>query len=309
MPDSNNISADAEQSSEPVKVIDAISGIKDVDASSIDKMIEYTKEWALTSGLDWGINILSALLVFYIGRWVAHMLTNVLVKLLKKRDVDPLLVSFTRSVTNAVLVTFVAIAALGQLGVQTASFVAIIGAAGLAVGLALQGSLSNFAAGILMIVFRPIKVGDFVEAAGTAGIVEDIQIFATTLRSPDNKTIIVPNSDVTGSNITNYSTKPTRRIDFEFGVAYDADLKQSREIFAKILEEDPRILKDPQYLIGVKELADSAVIFVVRPWVNAADYWDVFFDITEKTKIALDAANIGIPFPQMDVHLHKESAA
>jgi small conductance mechanosensitive channel len=309
MPDSNNASPDAEQSIETVNVIDAINGIKDVDASNIDKMIEFTKEWALSSGLDWAVSILSALLVFYIGRWVAHLLTNALTKIMATRGVDPSLVSFTRSLTNAALVTFVAIAALGQLGVQTTSFIAIIGAAGLAVGLALQGSLSNFAAGVLMIIFRPIKVGDFVEAADTAGIVEDIQIFSTTLRTPDNKTIIVPNSSVTGGNITNYSTKPTRRIDFEFGVAYDADLKQSREIFSKILEDDPRVLKDPASVIGVKELADSAVIFAVRPWVNAADYWDVFFDITEKTKIELDAANIGIPFPQMDVHMHKESAA
>ena len=309
MPDSNNVSAGAEQAVETIKVIDAISGINEVDASSIDKMLEFTKEWALSSGLDWAVSILSALLVFYIGRWVAHLLTNVLTKVMETRNVDPSLVSFTHSLANAALVTFVAIAAIGQLGVQTTSFVAIIGAAGLAVGLALQGSLSNFAAGVLMIIFRPIKVGDFVEAAGTAGIVEDIQIFATTLITPDNKTIIVPNSAVTGGNVTNYSTKPTRRIDFEFGVAYDADLKQSREIFKAVLEADPRILKDPEYTIGVKELADSAVIFVVRPWVNSGDYWGVFFDITENTKVALDAANIGIPFPQMDVHMHKESAA
>ena len=309
MPNSNEAANTAEPVTEVITATDAIEVIQEMDASSVNNMLEFIKEWALGSGLDWALSIVSAILVFYVGRWVAHMLTNVLAKLMESRNIDPSLVSFTRSLSNAALITFVAIAALGQLGVQTTSFIAIIGAAGLAVGLALQGSLSNFAAGVLMIIFRPIKVGDFVEVAGTAGTVEDIQIFSTTLNTPDNKTIIIPNSSVTGGNITNYSSKPTRRVDFEFGVAYDADLKQSREIFKRILNEDARILKDPEYVIAVKELADSAVIFVVRPWVKASDYWDVYFDITEKAKIELDAANIGIPFPQMDVHLHKDTAA
>ncbi|HIE54472.1 MAG TPA: mechanosensitive ion channel, partial [Chromatiaceae bacterium] len=203
----------------------------------------------------------------------------------------------------------VVIAALGELGIQTTSFIAILGAAGLAVGLALQGSLANFAAGFLLIVFRPFKVGDVIEAAGVTGKVSDIQIFTTTLKTPDNKTIIVPNGKLGNDNIVNYSTQKTRRVDITVGVAYDSDLKKVRNILEKIVEEDQRILKEPAPQIVVGELADSSVNFFVRVWVNSADYWDVFFDTNEIVKMRLDEAGINIPYPTMDINLRKVEAA
>ena len=292
---------------EVVKIADAVDKVKDLNVSQLSDMLVMGQEWALTSGLGWVVSIFSAVLVFYMGRWLAGKLSALLARTLEGRDVDPSLISFAGSLTNAGLTAFVVIAALGQLGVQTTSFVAIIGAAGLAIGLALQGSLSNFAAGVLMIIFRPIKLGDYVDVAGVSGSVKEIQIFATTLLTPDHKMVIVPNSSIMGGNIVNYSAQPTRRLDFEFGVAYDADLKQCREIFQAILDAEPRILSEPTPLVAVKELADSAVIFAVRPWVDSGDYWGVYFDITEKVKVELDRASVGIPFPQMDVHLRKVS--
>lgn len=305
MPDAIDTTTEQTANIEPVKISEAITHLQDLDADQFDKTMAILQEWFLTSGMEWTVNIIAALLVFLLGRWITSLVTRIIARMMESRQIDPSLISFTQSLTTAALMAFVIIASLAQLNVQTASFIAVIGAAGLAVGLALQGSLANFASGVLMIIFRPIKVGDYVEAAGTAGIVEDIQIFCTILRTPDNKTIIVPNTSITGETIVNFSSKPTRRIDFEFGVAYNADLKHCREVFQQVLAEDSRILNDPETIIAVKELADSAVIFAVRPWVNSADYWGVYFDIMEKTKIALDAAGIGIPFPQMDVHLHK----
>ena len=299
--------ANQEPVGEVVKVTDAVEKIKDLDVSELRGMLVMAEEWVLTSGLAWMVSLFSAILVFYVGRWLAGKLSSLLIHTLEGRNVDPSLISFAGSLTNAGLTAFVVIAALGQLGVQTTSFVAIIGAAGLAIGLALQGSLSNFAAGVLMIIFKPIKLGDYVDVAGVSGSVEEIQIFATTLLTPDHKMVIVPNASIMGGNIVNYSAQPTRRLDFEFGVAYDADLKQCREIFQAVLDAEPRILDEPASLIAVKELADSAVIFAVRPWVNSSDYWGVYFDITEKVKVELDKASVGIPYPQMDVHLHKVS--
>ena len=205
--------------------------------------------------------------------------------------------------------TFVIIAALGMLGIQTTSFIAVLGAAGLAVGLALQGSLSNFAAGVLMIIFRPFKVGDFIEGAGTAGVVEEIQIFTTQLRTPDNKTIIIPNAKLTADNIVNFSAKGTRRADMVFGIGYDDDIDKARNIISEILSNEARILKDPPPQVAVSELADSCVNFVVRPWVDADDYWGVVFDVTEAVKKRFDAEGVNIPFPQRDVHLYEHKAA
>ncbi|HBC58604.1 MAG TPA: mechanosensitive ion channel protein [Gammaproteobacteria bacterium] len=277
-----------------------------INEFDLNGLIEQGQQWITSQGLELLLGLLGAIAIFYIGRWVANTLTKVLEKILNQRNVDETLVSFALNLARAAMMVFVVLAALGQLGIQTTSFIAVLGAAGLAVGLALQGSLANFAAGVLMIIFRPIRVGDFVEAAGSSGIVEDIQIFVTQMRTPDNKTIIIPNAEITGSSIVNYSIKPTRRIDFVFGVSYDADLRQTRDILEGIIAADERILADPAPVIAVSELADSSVNFVVRPWVKREDYWDVYFEITEKVKLSLDEANIGIPYPQMDVHVHQQ---
>ena len=203
------------------------------------------------------------------------------------------------------LLTFVVIAALAQLGIQTTSFIAIIGAAGLAVGLALQGALANFAAGFLMIIFRPFKTGHYIEGAGVAGVVEEIHVFTTQLRTPDNKTVIIPNAKLMGDNIINYSAKETRRVDLLIGVSYTDDLQKVRKVLQGILEKDDRVLKDPAPMIAVKEFADSSVNFVVRVWVKTENYWDVYFDTTENVKKRFDAEGISIPFPQRDVHLYE----
>jgi small conductance mechanosensitive channel len=260
-------------------------------------------------GTEFGVNILAALAIFIIGRWVVRYLKNITLRAMKKRDVDPTLTKFVGNLAYVALLTFVIIAALGMLGIQTTSFIAVLGAAGLAVGLALQGSLSNFAAGVLMIIFRPFKVGDFIEGAGTAGVVEEIQIFTTQLRTPDNKTIIIPNAKLTADNIVNFSAKGTRRADMVFGIGYDDDIDKARNIISEILSNETRILQDPPPQVAVSELADSSVNFVVRPWVNADDYWGVVFDLTEAVKKRFDAEGISIPFPQRDVHLYEHKAA
>lgn len=209
----------------------------------------------------------------------------------------------------AALLAFVVLAALAQLGIQTTSFIAIIGAAGLAVGLALQGSLSNFAAGVMLIIFRPFKVGDFIEAAGVSGSVEEIMIFSTKLKSPDNKQLYVPNGSIISGTITNYSAKDQRRVDLVFGCGYGDDIKKAKALLEAIVKENPLVLDDPAPTIGVLELGDSSVNFAVRPWVATPDYWDVYFQITEEVKQRFDEAGISIPFPQRDVHLIQNKAA
>ncbi len=253
--------------------------------------------------IPWGINIVMALAIFVVGRWIAGLLLNIADKMLKKAGMDDMLVSFVHSILNALLLLFIIIAALDQLGVDTTSFIALIGAAGLAVGLALQGSLQNFASGVLLIVFRPFKVGNLIEAAGVSGVVEEIGIFSTRLKTGDNREIIVPNGAIYDGSITNNSARDTRRIDMVFGIGYDDDIRKAREIMQGILDADERVFKDPAPLIAVAELADSSVNFNVRPWVNSGDYWAVKFDVTEKIKLAFDDAGISIPYPQMDVHL------
>jgi small conductance mechanosensitive channel len=255
--------------------------------------------------IPWGINIVMALAIFFVGRWIAKALLNVVDKMLNKAGMDPMLVSFVHSILNALLLLFIIIASLDQLGVDTTSFIALIGAAGLAVGLALQGSLQNFAAGVLLIVFRPFKVGHFIEAGGATGVVEEIGIFSTRFKTGDNREIIVPNGAIYSGTITNNSARPTRRIDMVFGIGYDDDIRKAKEIMQDIIDADERILKDPAPLIAVGELADSSVNFNVRPWVQSADYWGVYFDLNEKIKIAFDDNGISIPYPQMDVHLNK----
>ncbi|YCO04111.1 small-conductance mechanosensitive channel MscS [Vibrio sp. VNB-15] len=258
--------------------------------------------------IQYGVNIISALLILFIGNIIVKAVANSVSKVLEKKDMDKAVVEFVNGLVRYLLFVIVLIAALGRVGVQTASVVAVIGAAGLAVGLALQGSLSNFAAGVLIVAFRPFKSGDYVEIGGVAGSVEAIQIFQTVLKTPDNKMVVVPNSSVIGGAITNYSRHATRRVDLVIGVSYSADLKQTKQVIRDVLEKDERILKDPAIQIGVLALADSSVNFVVRPWCKTADYWDVYFDSTQAIKEALDEAGIEIPFPQMDVHLNKVEA-
>ncbi len=271
---------------------------------SVDKIIGTVQNLLVT----YGGRVVGAILVLIIGMWVAKAIKNGIVKVMKKRSVDPSLISFLSCLGHVALQVFVVIAALGILNIPTASFVAVLGAAGLAVGLALQGSLSNFAAGVLMIIFKPIKVGDFVEAGGAVGSVEEIGIFTTVLKSPDNKRIIVPNSGVTGSNITNFNVNGTRRIEIVAGISYDDDIDKAKAILNEIVSSDARILKDPAPQVAMSAMADSSVNFVVRPWVKPEDYWGVFFDTTETIKKKFDEADITIPYPQRDVHIYEHKS-
>jgi small conductance mechanosensitive channel len=226
-------------------------------------------------------------------------------KLLEKAKMDVILINFVSSILSSALLLIVIIASLDQLGVDTTSLIAMLGAAGLAVGLALQGSLQNFAAGAMLVIFRPFKDGDYIEAGGTKGTVEHINIFNTMIRTPDNKAVIVPNGAIYGGIIVNFSAKDTRRIDMVFGIGYGDDIKKAKDLLMNIVQADERILKDPEPLVAVGELAESSVNFRVRPWVKSGDYWDVYFDLNEKIKLAFDENNISIPFPQMDVHMDK----
>jgi len=253
--------------------------------------------------LPWSINIVSAILVFYIGRFIVSLIVDVCRKLLERANFDEMLVGFLCSILRWTLLLFVIIAALSQLQVNTTSMVALLGAAGLAIGLSLQSSLSNFASGVLLVVFRPFTKGNFVEVAGTTGVVQQIGIFTTTLLTPDNKEIIVPNGAIYGSSITNYSARDTRRVDMKFGVSYGDDIKLVKQILTDIVNEDPRILDEPAPVIALGELGESSVNFLVRPWAKTEDYWAVLWDTNEEVKRRFDAQGVSIPFPQMDVHM------
>jgi len=248
-------------------------------------------------------NILFAILIFVIGWWIAGIAGRLVKKAMTKANVDPGLVNFTGSLVNVGIIVFAGLAAFERLGVATTSIIAVLGAMGLALGLALQGALANFAAGALMLIFRPIKVGDLVEVSGEFGTVEEIQIFNTVLATPDNKTVIIPNGQVTGGNITNYSTKGLLRLDMVFGIGYSDDLLKAKSILEEIITADERVAKEPAPTVAVTELADSSVNFAVRPFVKPADYWGVYFDTTEAVKLRFDEEGISIPFPQQDVHL------
>ncbi len=252
----------------------------------------------------YGLKVIAALAIFVIGKVIAKMIKSGIAKAMTKTKSDPILISFTSNMVYAGLLAFIIIAALGQLGIQTTSFIAILGAAGLAVGLALQGSLSNFAAGVLMIIFRPFKQGDFIEGAGVSGVVEEVHIFNTIMRTGDNKTIIIPNAGLMNGNIINYSSKPTRRLDLVIGIGYDDDIKKAKNILSELMQQESRILKDPAPTLGLLELADSSVNFAVRPWVKSADYWGVHFDLLESIKLRFDKEGISIPYPQQDIHIH-----
>jgi small conductance mechanosensitive channel len=262
-------------------------------------------DWLMTDGVDFGIRLLAAIAIFIVGRIVIGFIIRGINKGMERADVDPTLRVFVSNLTKWALLIVVIIAAINQLGIQTTSFIAIFGAAGLAVGLALQGSLSNFAAGVLIVLFRPYRVGDWVEAAGISGAVEQVQILTTVLKTGDNKRIIVPNSQIMDSIITNYSANDTRRIDLVVGVSYDDDLDKVRSTIEEIIAAEDRVLDEPACQIVVAELADSSVNFYVRPWVKSEDYWGVRFALTETIKKRFDERGITFPFPQQDVWLHR----
>lgn len=255
--------------------------------------------------MAWLINIFFAIAIVVVGRIIVKWAVKLTRKVMIRAELDPILVNFLSSIVNAVLLLFVFIAALDQLGVDTTSLIALLGAAGLAIGLALQGSLQNFAAGVMLIVFRPFKLGDFIEAGGVVGMVEKISIFSTIMKTPDNREIIIPNGQIYSGAITNYSARDTRRIDMVFGIGYDDDMLKAKKIMVDILDSHDLILNDPAPDVAVAELADSSVNFNVRPWVNSGDYWPVRSDVIEKIKLAFDENGISIPYPQMDIHTDK----
>ncbi len=257
----------------------------------------------VTFGTTYGLQIIGAIIILIVGRIAAGICRSVVHSLLEKGKADPAIVSFAGSLIYILVLTFAILAALAKFGIQTASFVAILGAAGFAVGFALQGSLSNFAAGVLILAFRPFRVGDFIDAAGVMGTVKDIHLFTTILATPDNVQIIVPNSKLYGDIIKNFSANETRRVDLVVGIGYGSSIQEAYETIDSILKQDERVLSDPAPQIAVSELADSSVNFVVRPWVKAADYWAVKFDVTRKIKETFDQKGIEIPFPQRTVHM------
>ncbi len=254
--------------------------------------------------VPFGIRLLVAIAVFVVGKMVVKIIVNAVDKLTAGR-VDESLRKFLTSVLRGMLMAVVVIAALERLGIQTTAAVAILGAAGLAVGFALQGSLGNFASGVMIILFRPYKIGDLVKLAGEVGVVEQIEVFNTIIITPDNRTIIIPNGQVAGGTIENLSAQGQLRIDMVFGIGYDDDIRKAKDIMTKVVDADHRVIKEQGVQIAVSELADSSVNFVVRPWVTVADYWDVRFDLTERIKLAFDENGISIPFPQRDIHLYK----
>lgn len=263
---------------------------------SQEKLIEYAALY--------GVKLLTAVLILVIGLMVVKYITKASVAVMKKVKTDAVLITFFSKIIKSLLIAFVIIATVEQVGVDTTSLAAMIAAAGLAIGLALQGSLSNFAAGVMIIAVRPFKIGDYVEIAGVGGSVKDLSIYNTILVTPDNKVITVPNSKVTSGNIINYSTMDTRRVDMVFGIGYSDDISKAKKVIGKVIKGDDRILADPEPLVAVSELADSSVNFNVRPWVKKEDYWNVYFDMHEKIKIEFDKADITIPFPQRELHVH-----
>jgi small conductance mechanosensitive channel len=252
-----------------------------------------------------GINLIIAVVIFFIGKWIGRLVQNALRRLLRKREIDAVLVDFLGNIVYALILVVAVVAAFDQLGIPAASFLAIIGAAGLAIGLALKDSLSNFASGVMLALFRPFTKGDYIEAAGVSGSVDEIRLVSTTLTTPDNKLVIVPNSAIYNDAITNYSAKDTRRLDMVFGVGYDDDLKVVADILEKICAEHPKVLGEPATGVFISNLGDSSVDFSVRPWVKTEDYWGVRADILKTGKIELEAAGCNIPYPQTDVHLHQ----
>lgn len=258
--------------------------------------------------VTYGLNLLWAVVILIVGYWVAGIMANLTRRALGRINVDPTIIKFVGNLSYYAVITFAVLAMLGRLGVETTSFIAVLGAAGLAVGLALQGALANFAAGVLVLLFRPFRIGDFIEAADAFGKVEDIQIFNTILATPDNKTVIIPNGQVTAGNIVNYSKKSILRADLVYGIGYGDDILKAKKILEEILAANERVLKEPPPRVAVHELADSSVNFAVRPYVKVEDYWSIHFDLTEAIKLRFDQEGISIPFPQRDVHLFQNGS-
>ena len=270
----------------------------------MEKATDYADK-AIEIAIDYGPKLIGALLLLVIGLWIIKIFRRGLGKMMVKANMDESLQPFLKSLITALLKTLLIISVLVMIGIEMTSFIAILAAAGLAVGMALSGTLQNFAGGVMILLFRPFKVGDYINAQGHSGTVKEIQIFNTILTTPDNVTIILPNGGLSGSAMTNYSMQPTRRVDMTFGIGYDDDIDKARKLLNGLIENDKRILKDPEPFIAVSELADSSVNLVVRAWVNASDYWGVFFDMQEKVKKDFDNQGVSIPYPQTDVHLHQ----
>lgn len=256
-----------------------------------------------------GSKLLTACIVFFVGRWIIRKLNRLVVNIMKKRQVEASLFSFVKSLLGITLNFLLVIVLIGTLGIETSSFIALFASAGVAIGMALSGTLQNFAGGVMILLFKPFKVGDFIEAQGQSGTVKEIQIFNTIINTPDNKIIIIPNGGLSTGIMKNYSKEPVRRVDWEFGIAYGDSYDKAKSVIERLLTEDRRILKEPSYFVALNSLGESSVNIVVRAWVNAADFWDVFFGMNEKVYKTFAAENLNIPFPQMDVHLYKEKEA
>ena len=254
----------------------------------------------------YGGKLILAIVVLIIGLWVVKIIVNAITKLMEKQNTDASLRPFLKSLASAILKILVVISVMTIVGIPMTSFIAILAAAGFAIGMALSGTLQNFAGGVMLLIFKPFKVGDFIEAQGFMGTVNQIQIFNTILKTPDNKTIIIPNGGLSTGAMTNFSTEPTRRVDFSFGIGYSDDIDKARSVIDALIKADSRIHKDPEPFIAVGELADSSVNFTVRVWADAADYWGIHFDLIENVKKAFDKESISIPFPQTDVHVYQE---
>jgi small conductance mechanosensitive channel len=254
---------------------------------------------------EYGLKIIAAILIFVIGKWIIKKLSKLSKNLMLKAKIDETLVEFLESIIYFVLLVVVILASLNAAGINTTSFLAIFGAAGLAVGLALKDSLSNIGAAVLIIIFRPFKVGDYIDAAGTSGTVKDINLFSTMIEPVDKSIVIVPNSSIINGNITNFSQRTQRRVEHVFGIGYDDDLKLAKETLLQIIKDDKRVLAEPAPFVGVGELGDSSVNFTFRAWTTTEDYWDVHFDMLEKVKLTFDEKGISIPYPQMDIHTDK----
>lgn len=272
--------------------------------STTNAVSKYT-DMAIMYASEYGLKIVAAIVIFIIGKWAVNKVTAVTKRVMEKAKVDQTLVEFSESIIYFILLLMVVLASLNAIGIDTSSFLAIFGAATLAIGLALQGSLANVGAAVLIIIFRPFKVGDFIEAGGATGTVEDINLFSTIIAPLDNRTVIVPNAGIVGGNITNYSMKPNRRVDHVFGIGYDDDLKLAKDTLMQMMMDDARVLTDPAPFVAVSELGDSSVNFTTRAWVKTADYWDVYFEQIEKVKLTFDEKGISIPYPQMDIHTDK----
>lgn len=255
-------------------------------------------------GFEYGPKLIGAILVLIIGLWITKLITRGVGRALSKRKISESLVPFIRNLTNITLKILVIITVMGMIGIQMTSFIAVLGAAGLAIGIALSGTLQNFAGGVIILIFRPFKIGNFIEAQGHMGTVKEINIFTTILNTVDNKRIIIPNGPLSTGSLTNFSAEPLRRVDWKFGIAYDDNVEDFKKAINDFIAEDTRILKEPACFIGLSELGDSSVNFAVRAWVNSADYWNVFFEMNEKVYKRFGDYKLNIPFPQMDIHIH-----